>query len=564
MTTNRRTFEIGHIDDSKRCVRVLASTRQPVNGWEKRGDEMVPRLESLKSWNLDRFRVNPVILWQHDPMTPIGTARDIEETTNGLEMTVFFDTSDEAERVFQLMRRDIVRGVSVGYELGERTDEDIDGQRVAVFTGNELLETSIVSVPADADAITKSATRSDAAGEVYRYDYVGTFGKLQRTQVGGIKVPARLTRTGVLEYRLPDGSVRRELRHPDEVFHPDSLATLSGATVTDLDHHRSLISTHNWRDATLGHIENVRSDSGKYISADVIINDARAVVEVENKRLHDISCGYSCRLDFTPGTYQGESYDAIQRQIRYNHVAVLPKGVGRAGTDVALRLDAKDAVSVEAIQPNEDDMKLIRIDGKDIEYGSESHIAHLENAHLKDLEKFDGERKELQSKLDAAEAARDAKTKEAEELEEKAKRSAEEDEEEEKSAASRTKARMKQRLKLVRKTLRLLDMDEEDEEKMDALDEKSDRDLMLDVIRADAAWTNFDGKDKSDDYVAALFDSVTKRFNRADGVDSVVEKVERAKRSDANDESDIVTKARKARDERMRNMWKRPEGASKS
>src|SRR5690606_22532439 len=112
----------------------------------------------------------------------------------GLEMTIVFDTEDFAETIWQRVRRGLVRGVSVGFEFGERTDEDRDGQRVAAFRGNTLLETSIVSVPADADALTKSA-RSDAADEVYRYDYVGTLGKVKRTQVGGLRVPARLTRT---------------------------------------------------------------------------------------------------------------------------------------------------------------------------------------------------------------------------------------------------------------------------------------------------------------------------------------------------------------------------------
>lgn len=556
MPDNRRSYALGELDEGRRSVRVIASTRNPVKGAEMVDGKPVERLEALETWDLERFRSNPIILWQHDPTQPIGRAEDVTESPVGLEMTIVFDTEDFAETIWQRVRRGLVRGVSVGFEFGERTDEDRDGQRVAAFRGNTLLETSIVSVPADADALTKSA-RSDAADEVYRYDYVGTLGKVKRTQVGGLRVPARLTRTGVLEYRMPDGSVRRELRHPDEVFAADSIATLNGAPVTDLDHHRSLINTHNWREATMGHVEAARADASKYVSADVVINDAKAVVDVENGRLHDISCGYSCRLDFTEGEFEGERYDAVQRQIRYNHVAVLPKGKGRAGTDVALRLDGKDAVCVEANQPEEEimDKKFIRIDGKDIEYGSEAHISHIEAAHLKDLERLDA----LQKRCDAAEAESDAKTKELEEIEEKSKRAKGEEEEEKKLFEEKARASFKRRLKLVRKTLRLLDMDEEDEEKMDALDDKSDRDLMLDVIRADAGWKDFDDKGKSDDYVAALFDSVSKKFQRADGVDSVVQTAEKIKRSDAV-EDDVVSKARKARDERNRNAWKQPLG----
>jgi hypothetical protein len=40
----------------------------------------------------------------------------------------------------------------------------------------------------------------------------------------------------------------------------------------------------------------------------------------------------------------GAGYDAVQTQIRYNHIALLPRGQGRAGTDVSLRLDTSEDV----------------------------------------------------------------------------------------------------------------------------------------------------------------------------------------------------------------------------
>jgi len=69
--------------------------------------------------------------------------------------------------------------------------------------------------------------------KVQRYDQ-GRFdaGTLKRDAVGALRFDARLTRTGVFAYRMPDGSVRRELRHPDHVFKPDSLKSLALATLT--------------------------------------------------------------------------------------------------------------------------------------------------------------------------------------------------------------------------------------------------------------------------------------------------------------------------------------------
>lgn len=62
----------------------------------------------------------------------------------------------------------------------------------------------------------------------------------------------------------------------------------------------------------------------------------------------ELSIGYRCLYDLTPGVYNGESYDAVQRQIRGNHLATVSEG--RSGHDVAvldhlkMTFDAKDNV----------------------------------------------------------------------------------------------------------------------------------------------------------------------------------------------------------------------------
>jgi 8-oxo-dGTP pyrophosphatase MutT (NUDIX family) len=53
----------------------------------------------------------------------------------------------------------------------------------------------------------------------------------------------------------------------------------------------------------------------------------------------ELSCGYRCVYDFTPGVFQGEAYDCIQRTIRGNHLALVHSG--RMGPDVAV-LDSID------------------------------------------------------------------------------------------------------------------------------------------------------------------------------------------------------------------------------
>lgn len=48
----------------------------------------------------------------------------------------------------------------------------------------------------------------------------------------------------------------------------------------------------------------------------------------------ELSCGYRCVYDWTPGIFQGQRYDAVQRQIRGNHLALVQSG--RMGPDVAV------------------------------------------------------------------------------------------------------------------------------------------------------------------------------------------------------------------------------------
>src|ERR1700753_3798690 len=56
----------------------------------------------------------------------------------------------------------------------------------------------------------KRSTRTDSTddGSVLRLDAGGKLDKVSRTTLGGARVPATLTRTGVLNYRRGDGSVR--------------------------------------------------------------------------------------------------------------------------------------------------------------------------------------------------------------------------------------------------------------------------------------------------------------------------------------------------------------------
>lgn len=71
----------------------------------------------------------------------------------------------------------------------------------------------------------------------------------------------------------------------------------------------------------------------------------------------ELSAGYFCKWDMTPGVWNGQRYDGVQRNIRGNHLALVAEG--RMGPDVAVMdrlsfsLDAKELQ--EMAEPAEQD-----------------------------------------------------------------------------------------------------------------------------------------------------------------------------------------------------------------
>jgi len=173
---------------------------------------------------------------------------------------------------------------------------------------------------------------------VARRDFVGPTRGVRPTPQGGFCVEAAVARTGVLEYS--DGTrTWREYRPEAEVFAADSLASLRGATVTDL-HPEKLVTPETFKAVSCGHAhDNVRRD-GDFVVVDLDVQDAALCRLVNAGERREVSCGYTCEVDATPGvTPDGERYDAVQRRIIHNHVALLPPGEGRSGSDVSLRMD---------------------------------------------------------------------------------------------------------------------------------------------------------------------------------------------------------------------------------
>jgi hypothetical protein len=164
--------------------------------------------------------------------------------------------------------------------------------------------------------------------------------KAQKLDNGFLRAPAQISRTGVYEYLNEDGSVRREFRDAAEVFHEDSLRSFAMMPITDGHPAAGWVTADNAREYQRGQMGETFAPApdGKHVLGTMMVTDAALVKKILDRSAVEVSCGYTCQVDETPGEYQGQRYDCRQHTIRGNHVAVLPRG--RAGADARIKLDA--------------------------------------------------------------------------------------------------------------------------------------------------------------------------------------------------------------------------------
>lgn len=173
----------------------------------------------------------------------------------------------------------------------------------------------------------------------------------KRTKDGYLAGRARVARTGLYDYAghevdpenahgLRDKAVVKVFRPGDEVFDKASLASFVGKPITN-DHPHDAVTADNWRKHARGTVMGAVRD-GEYVGFDYLITDKATIADVEAGK-RGLSNGYAVDLDFTPGTHDGVAYDAVQRAIRGNHLAIVDKG--RAGSNCCLT----DAATCEAL-----------------------------------------------------------------------------------------------------------------------------------------------------------------------------------------------------------------------
>ena len=347
----------------------------------------------------------------------------------------------------------------------------------------------------------------------------------ERTNEGFLKGRAIVTSIGVFTYKRADGTIQRELRLPEEVFSPSTLNSMKLKPVT-LNHPTELVTSDNADKLQVGSLGDNPSwtkewhdrnweevTDGINCAIDMIVTKKDAIDAILNGK-QALSMGYICDLEMAePGsTWCGVEYDFIQRNIRYNHCAIVDSARAGDNAKIELRADSEDAVLEDIMVTKIDggtkmSLKKIKLDG--IEYEAEESVIKALNAEKARADAAENDACETKKSMDKKVADMEKKVTEFEkrisELE------AERDSAKEKKDAAEAElekvkadaADPKHLDAAVKAKIELLHNAEK--AKVEVKEDMSDMDIKKSIITSQFPKANFDGKD--DVYIQARYDS---------------------------------------------------------
>lgn len=154
-----------------------------------------------------------------------------------------------------------------------------------------------------------------------------------------------ITKVGVFQYLgrqispdLEPDKIYQVLRPQEELTKPETLESFKLKPL--INEHEMLGSDNGFTPpekkgihGTLG--ENVKFDKSKGLITNNLIVYSDTLKKAIEDGKKELSLGYKCRYELTSGEYQGTHYDAIQRDIYLNHIALVDEG--RMGHEVRVQ-----------------------------------------------------------------------------------------------------------------------------------------------------------------------------------------------------------------------------------
>lgn len=186
--------------------------------------------------------------------------------------------------------------------------------------------------------------------QAYRFDK-GTMEPIERYD-GFLRAKVTMAKPGVFPYLWPDGKVRLEAKLPDEIFSQMTIESAKGAPVTNehppLTDNNGMINSNNYKKYVKGAMGDSISVEDGYLIGSETVFDSALIEALKRGEKREVSIGFTLDIDHSPGELNGERYDAVQRNIRINHLA--HTDLGRAGNDVRVHLDSINGLNVAYMQ----------------------------------------------------------------------------------------------------------------------------------------------------------------------------------------------------------------------
>ncbi|MFC6202584.1 DUF2213 domain-containing protein [Lactiplantibacillus nangangensis] len=148
-----------------------------------------------------------------------------------------------------------------------------------------------------------------------------------------------ISRSGVFPYYFADGTMLREAKLPSDL--QDGVGSFNNKPVTN-EHPQEFVSARNINKYSVGMTHsNAHMQDGQMV-VDMTITDPTTIQEIHDGKRRELSIGFKADVERRSGEFAGQHYDAVQTNIKGNHVAVV--SAGRAGHDVSIpHFDSKDA-----------------------------------------------------------------------------------------------------------------------------------------------------------------------------------------------------------------------------
>ena len=179
----------------------------------------------------------------------------------------------------------------------------------------------------------------------------------ERTKEGYLRVRANITKVGVSYYnktQIPKARTMGGLPEQVGVFRPfavlESQVTQDSIRLKPVTYNHppgDFVNPSNYKQHTKGHVGSATMTSDGHLQVEMLIHDSTLIDRIESGQM-EVSIGSNpVRMEREEGSFNGQNYHfRIDQPLDINHIAVVERGKGRAGSSVRI-LESKEQFTMD-------------------------------------------------------------------------------------------------------------------------------------------------------------------------------------------------------------------------